>query len=313
MIPENKYQALEEDIQLLSNLFLQVLEEYEGEVFIKDFQLISSILEEYRAGTRKDLKGLDIVLNALDYTTIQKITKAFSLFLTLENIAEERHRVRRRRYYNQDGETNNQKASLDKTFATILADGISVDCLYDYIISQKIDIVLTAHPTEMTRRLLIEKYQKIHDYLETLDGIDLIKTEKKWTIENLTREIYFCWRTNHIRSYKPTPLDEVKSGLAIMEQTLWNVLPQFAKYLDEVTFKYTGKRIPISVNNISFGSWMGGDRDGNPNVTALVTYQSILFSKWLCCNLYHNEIEILQSEFSISDCSSMIRDIVGKP
>ena len=310
-IDENKYLLLEKDITLLSNILVDILKEQEGVTFIDHFNKISLLVENYRTKIDSDLNQLNNLLDSLDYPTIQKITKAFSLFLTLENIAEERHRIRRRRHYNQVLGSNLQKGSLDKVFAELLQQGITPDELLKSIIFQQINIVFTAHPTEITPRNLIKKYQHIHTALGKLEKEHHGSNEWQWIEDDLKREICSCWRTNPIRADKPTPLDEVKSGLAILEQNIWEIIPQFSRYLDKAVFKYTNKRLPLLTNNISFASWIGGDRDGNPNVTSKVTYKATLLSRWLCANLYHKEINNLRNELSIAECSVELRSIVG--
>ena len=131
--------------------------------------------------------------------------------------------------------------------------------------------MLTAHPTEITRRTLIHKHLQVADALMRLDRPDLTVPERAETIEELRREIAAAWETEEIRPRRPDPLDEVTSGLLIFEQTIWDALPRYLRSLDAALRRSTGRGLPLDAAPIRFGSWIGGDRDGNPHVTPAVT------------------------------------------
>jgi len=189
---------------------------------------------------------------------------------------------------------------------------VTPEALFHELSTQNVEIVLTAHPTQVNRRTLVYKHNRIAKLLEEKDRTDLTEFEKGQVIEDLIREITALWQTDEIRRRKPTPIDEAKGGLHIIEQSLWTALPKVLRKFSQALKKLTGKDLPISATPITFGSWMGGDRDGNPNVTADVTKQVIFLSRWIAADLYLKEIEILRFELSMSVCSEELSTMVER-
>src|SRR3712207_9471022 len=103
----------------------------------------------------------------------------------------------------------------------------------------------------------------------------------------------------------------VRGGLLVFEQSLWHALPRYLRELDRALHAHTGRRLPLAVSPIRFGSWMGGDRDGNPNVTPEVTRQAILLGRWMAADLYFREVDLLRAELSMASCSDEMRAQVG--
>ena len=121
---------------------------------------------------------------------------------------------------------------------------------------------MTAHPTEIMRRTLQHKYNRIAEALSGLDRPDLTPSERESLLETTRREIAGAWHTEDVRRERPSPLDEVRSGMAVFEETIWNAVPEFCRSLDRSLRKVTGRGLPLDVAPIRFGSWIGGDRDG---------------------------------------------------
>ena len=135
--------------------------------------------------------------------------------------------------------------------------------------------MLTAHPTEVARRTLVQKHNRIAAALATRDRPDLTVPEREELIDALRREIAAAWQTSDVRQQRPSPLDEVRSGLIVFEQSLWDALPRFVRGVDRALRASTGRGLPIDAAPIRFGSWIGGDRDGNPHVTPQVTRRGV--------------------------------------
>ena len=149
----------------------------------------------------------------------------------------------------------------------------------------KIDLVLTAHPTEVKRRTLIQKYANINNILDNLNNLKIftkqnVSREKELLEIRLREEITSVWKTDEIKRSRPTAVEEAKWGLAVIEDTLWSSIPKICSRFDNSVKKYTKKSLPINYSPFKFSSWMGGDRDGNPNVTANITKEVILLSRW---------------------------------
>ncbi len=141
-----------------------------------------------------------------------------------------------------------------------------------------IDFVLTAHPTQATRRTLLTKYAAIATLLGTRERTDLSPYAKKHVEEDLERLILSCWRSNTVRRVRPSPVDEARAGLAVIEDVLWQAVPIHLRTVDEALIKIGAPPTPPDRSSITFSSWAGGDRDGNPNVTHEVIQQKHSFT-----------------------------------
>jgi phosphoenolpyruvate carboxylase len=142
----------------------------------------------------------------------------------------------------------------------LLAGGLTADRLHEAVCAIQIELVLTAHPTEVARRTLVQKYNRIAAALAVRDRLDLTAIEHDELVAALRREIGTAWETSEVRHERPTPLDEVRSGLIVFEQSLWDALPQYLRGVDRALRARTGRSLPIDVTPIRFGSWIGGDR-----------------------------------------------------
>jgi len=168
--------------------------------------------------------------------------------------------------------------------------------------------VLTAHPTQVMRRTILSKNNKIAEALERRDFQHLSLADKEEVLASLRREIGGAWLSDEIRRKKPTPDEEAMGGLAVIEQSLWHAVPKLLRRLDSSVRKYTGKSLPPEFSSITFGSWMGGDRDGNPNVTAEVTERCCYFSRWIAAELYYREVDALLFELSMIRCTKELKE-----
>ncbi|MCI04332.1 phosphoenolpyruvate carboxylase 4-like, partial [Trifolium medium] len=138
------------------------------------------------------------------------------------------------------------------------------------------------------------------------DRPDLSPEDREMLIEDLVREITSIWQTDELRRQKPTPVDEARAGLNIVEQSLWKAVPHYLRRVSNALKKHTGKPLPLTCTPIKFGTWMGGDRDGNPNVTAKVTKDVSLLSRWMAIDLYIREVDSLRFELSMNRCSDTL-------
>ncbi|CAM8884284.1 unnamed protein product [Rhodiola kirilowii] len=201
--------------------------------------------------------------------------------------------------------------SCDDIFNRLLQSGVSPDELYKTVCRQEVEIVLTAHPTQINRRTLQYKHIRIAHLLDYNDRPDLGHEDRELLIEDMMREITSIWQTDELRRHKPTPVDEARAGLNIVEQSLWKAVPRYLRRVSNALKKHTGKPLPLTVP-IKFGSWMGGDRDGNPNVTANVTRDVSLLSRWMAIDLYIREIDSIRFELSMNQCSDRLSKLAHK-
>ncbi len=297
-------QPLRDDVHLLGDLLGQTLRAQEGEELFETVERVRALAKGARAGNAADFERLAQLLAGRPPAEALPVARAFAEFLALANIAEQHHRVRRRHEYVRDQNAQPQPGSCDEVFGRLRASGIGAAELFDAVGRLQIELVLTAHPTEVMRRTLLQKQRRVADLLERRDRGDDVG-------EELRREITSIWETDEVRHQRPTPLEEVRGGLVIFEQSLWEALPQFIRSLDAALRKHCGRPLPIDAVPIRFGSWIGGDRDGNPNVTAAVTAKATLLSRWMAADLYLRDLEELRLELSVSRGSAELEALAG--
>jgi phosphoenolpyruvate carboxylase len=167
----------------------------------------------------------------------------------------------------------------------------------------EIELVLTAHPTEVSRRTLIQKYDAIAAQLAARDHTDLGAAELARIDLRLQRLVTEAWYTEEIRRSRPSPVEEAKWGFAVIENSLWQALPNVLRQADQALTHSTGLHLPLDAAPIRFASWMGGDRDGNPNVTARVTREVLLLARWVAADLFLRDIEGLITGLSMQTAS----------
>ncbi|KAL5060261.1 hypothetical protein RYX36_031865 [Vicia faba] len=188
----------------------------------------------------------------------------------------------------------------------LVQGGVAPDDLYNTVCKQEVEIVLTAHPTQINRRTLQYKHIRIAHLLDYNDRPNLSPEDREMPIEDLVREITSIWQTNELRHQKPTPVDEARAGLNIVEQSLWKAVPHYLRRVNNALKKHTGKPLPLTGTPIKFGTWMGGDRYGNPNTTAKVTKDVSLLSRWMAIDPYIREVDSLRFELSMNRCSNTL-------
>ncbi len=303
--------GLRDDVRLLGMLLGETLRKQHGERLFETVEEVRTQAKSARQGKLADPDALYTMLSGMDADEMLHLARAFSQFLNLANIAEQHHQIRvRRRRYAQGGDSRSGDF-LDDELASLRDSGIGKAKLYKAIANLRIELVLTAHPTEVTRRTVAMKYQRIAALLDERDRPDLSRHDQQELKRALIRTITEIWETDEIRRTRPTPIDEARAGQVVIEQSLWDVVPTLLRNLDLACRRHTGKALPLDATPIRFGSWMGGDRDGNPNVTADVTEQVCRYSRWKALDLYAREIDELRRELSMRHCSDRLRAIGG--
>ncbi len=311
MTPTDPHKPLRDDVRMLGELLGETLRLREGQSLFDTVERVRALSKSGRSGDDASFETLAKVLADLPVESAVPVARAFSHFLTLANIAEQHHRIRRRRDYQRELSARPQPASCEEAFGRLVQQGVDRERLYATVASLRIELVLTAHPTEIQRRTLIQKHRRIADLLAEEDRPDLTGPERAGVIEELRREITAAWETEEVRPTRPTPIDEVISGLLIFEQTVWDALPRYLRVLDAALVGATGRRLPLEAAPIRFGSWIGGDRDGNPTVTPEVTRRACLVARWVAANLYEREVDGLRFDLSMTDATPGLRERAG--
>ncbi|MDF3030235.1 MAG: phosphoenolpyruvate carboxylase [Moraxellaceae bacterium] len=312
MNSSDPHAALRDDVRLLGTLLGDTLREQEGQAFFDLVERIRLLGKQARDGDSNARGELTRLLCSLDDSELLPVARAFTQFLNLANIAEQYHRVRRRRAYQWHPEAPPQPGSLHELFARLAASNCTPEAMLAAVDRLDIELVLTAHPTEVSRRTLIQKYDAIADILERLDHGALTPVECNQEIREMRRHIMAAWGTDEIRQQRPTPVDEAKWGFTAIEQSLWKAVPEFLREFDVALQAATGQRLPVDRSPVRFASWMGGDRDGNPNVTHAVTREVILLARWMAADLFWRDIDALRASLSMDACTPEVRARVGE-
>ncbi len=304
------HEPLRDDVRLLGELLGETLRADGGETLFQTVERVRALSKSARE-SESHFVELAKELAMLPVDDALPVARAFSHFLNLANIAEQHHRIRRRREYQRDPQASPQRGSAADSFGRLIRSGLTADRLHDAVCALQIELVLTAHPTETARRTLVQKYNRIAAALMALDRPDLTPADRDDLTATLRREIATAWATDEIRDTRPTPLDEVRSGLLVFEQSAWAAVPRYLREVDRALRATTGRPLPLGVTPIRFGSWIGGDRDGNPNVTPDVTRRACLLSRWVAADLYLAEVEALRDELSLASASDALRAAAG--
>lgn len=310
---EGLTKKLSADIDFLHGILSEIITLREGEAFSELLGEILRLSENYRKKPDTfDFEELARIAGNTDAIATEKIARAFTIYLSLVNIAEEHHKVRTQRLeQTRDVHGGISPGIIAHALADLTESDIPSEKIYQTIIGLRIELVLTAHPTEIMRRGLIQKYAHIARFLEIRDYTDVPEFDRRQNEEAIRREIFGVWETDAIRKKKPTPTDEAYGGLLVFEQTLWNEVPRYLRELDSALSMHTGKSLPLSACPVSFGSWMGGDRDGNPNVTAILTRRAVWLAQWMAAVLYEREIDKLRFELSMTACDDNLAQLTG--
>ncbi len=297
---------LREDVHLLGELLGDTVREQYGEAFLQKIEDIRRSAKADRSGSAEQLSSS---LDGLSEDELLPVARAFNQFLNLANIAEQYQLIRRR---DADQPEPFEARVLPELLDRLKKAGHSPDALARQLGKLSIELVLTAHPTEVARRTLIHKYDAIAAQLAAQDHRDLTPAERAQVRERLQRLIAEAWHTEEIRRTRPTPVDEAKWGFAVIENSLWQAIPNHLRKADKALFAATGLHLPLEAAPIRFASWMGGDRDGNPNVTATVTREVLLLARWMAADLFLRDVDFLAAELSMQQASPALRARVGE-
>ncbi|HEX6975110.1 MAG TPA: phosphoenolpyruvate carboxylase [Vicinamibacterales bacterium] len=305
------HKPLRDDVRMLGEVLGETLRARAGIPVFETVERVRALSKSARGGNADDLRALTELLRALPADSAVPVARAFSQFLTLANIAEQHHRVRRRRDYQRNSSSPPQAGSCEEGFTRLVRQGVTPDALYETVCALRIQLGLTAHPTTITRRTLAHKQQRIAEELAKQDRLDLTVTERAEVMDALRREITGIWETEEIRHERPTPIDEAIGGLLVFEQSLWNAVPQSLRAIDRALRETTGRPLPLDAAPLTFGSWIGGDRDGNPSVTAEITRTACAVPRWMAADLYLQEIQALRLDLSMNSATPALIERAG--
>ncbi|EKO3409008.1 phosphoenolpyruvate carboxylase [Vibrio fluvialis] len=302
-----KYAALKSNVSMLGRLLGQTIQDADGDVILEKVETIRKLSKSARAGNQADRENLIEEIKSLNNDELTPVARAFNQFLNLTNIADQYHTISR-----HCEEHVCEPDAVHSLFSKLSQNGISKQDTAQAVRDLNIELVLTAHPTEITRRTMINNLVKINECLSKLELSDLSSKERLKTERRLEQLIAQGWHSDVIRKQRPTPLDEAKWGFAVVENSLWQAVPEFLRELNESVKEYLDEGLPIDARPVHFSSWMGGDRDGNPFVTHSITREVMLLSRWKAADLYLGDINELVAELSMTKCNDALRALAGE-
>lgn len=288
--------TLRDNVRLLGELLGETIHDHEGEDLFTKVESIRKLGKSITRSEAGDSAPLVKMLEELGDADILPIVRSFNQFLNLANIADQEY-------------FSSAESEREDTLQSILLDLNKThgnDALMEKLCQMRIELVLTAHPTEVTRRTLIRKYDQIVDTLADRQNGSLLTYEQDKLRGRLHRLVEEIWATDEIRTTRPTAVDEAKWGFAVIENSLWQAVPDFIRHLDRLTTRHLGKPLPLNVKPFKFYSWMGGDRDGNPNVTHKITREVLLLGRWMAAELYSRDVYSLGGDLSMSEANETL-------
>ncbi|MGC1374414.1 MAG: phosphoenolpyruvate carboxylase [Candidatus Sulfotelmatobacter sp.] len=303
---------LRRDVRSLGILLGRVLVEQEGEAFFHIVEQLRRQLIQHRElaatsefdCTASSMAGAREIVGALPVEDAYRVSKAFAIYFELTNLAETNHRKRRRRAARLHAGETRMDGSFRGTLLRTRELGIPANAMLDFLRKIKVEPVFTAHPTEITRRTIRIKRGRIAACLERLDQLPLSESEAREYESQIMAEITALWQTDEVRLNKPTVRDEIHMGLDYFPMVLFEALPHlYAELAEAVQTVYSnsiGISELLSSGFLSFGSWIGGDRDGNPFVTADSTRAAISMARHVIIDHYIAEIARLIEHLSMS-------------
>ena len=301
-----KYAALKSNVSMLGRLLGNTIQDAHGDVILEKVETIRKLSKSARAGNKADRDSLVEEIKNLPNEQLTPVARAFNQFLNLTNMAEQYHTISR-----HCEEHVCEPDVLQSLFSKLNQNDISKLDAAQAVRDLNIELVLTAHPTEITRRTMINKLVKINECLSKLELSDLSHKERVKTERRLEQLIAQGWHSDVIRQQRPTPLDEAKWGFAVVENSLWEAVPDFLRDMDGRLKGYLGEGLPIDARPVHFSSWMGGDRDGNPFVTHTITKEVLRLSRWKAADLYLGDVNELITELSMTKCNDAVRELAG--
>ena len=293
---------LRDDVRTLGALVGDVIREQCGEAF---FQLVERSRHAAIAGAADELQSL---VKGLPPRDAETLVRAFAAYFEVVNLAERIHRIRRRRDYLRSA-SDPQEGSLQDMVVRLAAAGVTPPQVAALLQRLLVEPVFTAHPTEATRRTLLEKEQIIGRLL--VERLDPSRTpdEERAALARIREEITAAWQTDPQPSARPTVMDELENVLFYLTDIVYRIVPPFSEELEQAVHKSYDVEVPARPV-LRFGSWVGGDMDGNPNVGAETLRAALARQRELALGRYRAEATELARRLSQSGALTGVSDAV---
>lgn len=283
-------------MRILGELLGNVLRAHEGTPLFDLVEEVRAHSKRARLGHEAEGQALRERLAKIPSKDALPLARAFAHFLGLANVAEQHHRARS--YLASE-------PALVRTIRAAVAKGVPGEVIVRALAAQSIELVLTAHPTQVVRRTVRMQHRAIDHALGVRDGLGA--HQKDVSKAELGRRVALLWHMDDVRRRKPTPVDEVNGALVLFEQVLWDAIPRHLRQVDAVVRAELGIDLGGCDSPIRFASWVGGDRDGNPNVTAVVTREATLRARWIAARLWQKTLGDLRDELAVVSATESFR------
>jgi phosphoenolpyruvate carboxylase len=285
---EPKDEPLRRDINLLGRVLGRILIEQEGEELFETEEEVRLLCKRLRFDYDPELdERLRRKIEGMSVQELRRIVRAFSVYFQLVNIAERYHRVRRRRQYESSVGNPPQRASVASALARLKGEGLGQRALQSVLDDMSVGLVMTAHPTEAMRRSIRRKHVRIGEMLESMESPALTWKQQRRLEEELAEEITILWQTDELRVRRPEVVQEIERTLLFFENPLISAtLEAYREFEDELARQFP-EDTPKLGRVLEFGSWVGGDQDGNPFVgpemitTALDLHREVILGRHL--------------------------------
>ncbi|MBY0231759.1 MAG: phosphoenolpyruvate carboxylase, partial [Gemmataceae bacterium] len=268
--------ALGADIRLLGGMLGDVIREVAGEpAFALEEEVRAAAKELRQSHSVEEARKLRARLEGLDVPRLRTLIRAFTVFFDLVNLAEQRARVRVLRHRARQADPLPTSESIESALRQLRLRGVGPERLAEALPRMLVVPVFTAHPSEARRRTVLEKLARINEAMDARERSDSLPREREEAEEAIREEIATLWKSDLVRVLRPTVRDEVRHGLEVVEGTLFGVVPRVYRTLEAAlgrVYPELAERVPALLR---FGTWIGGDRDGNPNVTAAATATAV--------------------------------------
>jgi phosphoenolpyruvate carboxylase len=292
---------LRRDVRFLANLLGDVLVHQGGKELLDTVDKIREMSKTMRAHFIPELYNeFKMTISTLEPDIRHQVIRAFAIFFHLVNIAEQNHRIRRKRDYDRTAGESIQPGSIESVVKDLKQRGTVISEVQEILAGISLELVMTAHPTEATRKAVLDIHHRIADGVMELDNPMLTHRERECLNERLAGEVLTLWQTDELRDRKPTVLDEVRNGMYYFDETLFDVLPDLYSEVERCLTKYYPDEAWHVPTFLRFGSWIGGDRDGNPSVTASVTWKTLEMHRFLALRKYVASLRELSEHLSFS-------------
>ena len=301
---------LRKEVKMLGNILGEILIYQGGNELFDTVERIRIMCKSLRLHVEDETyHELKREIASLSPDMRMQVIRAFSVYFHLINAAEQNHRIRRRRDY-QLNTDNEQPGSIEQAIQSMKDKQISGEIIQDVLKRLSLDLIITAHPTEATKRSILEIQKRIANLLIRLDSPLLTNKERKNIEESLYNEITTLWHTDELRDRKPTVIDEVRNGLYYFDKIFFDVLPDIHQEVEESLNKHYSEDDWNVPTFLRFGSWIGGDRDGNPFVTSDVTWETLIRHRSLVLKKYEKGLIELMKRLSHSNARTKISESV---